>query len=113
MIILAKHLLILCPLPAIEAANQACVQVTGLASSDTTFSTDNIMLMNGVEYACAGVYVTMTEYGDLEPLKQALGGHYWTTKEQTLEQGWQEIKSNDEIMLENNITRPEIEEILP
>lgn len=73
MIILAKHLLILCPIPNIAAANQACVQVTGLASADTTFSADNIMFMNGVEYAVAGVYVTMGEYEDLEPLKLALG----------------------------------------
>ena len=110
MIILAKHLLILCPLPAIDAANAACVQVTGLASADTTFSDQNIMFMDGVEYACAGVYVTMEEYEELEPLKLALGGHYWTTKEQTVELGWQEVKSNDEIMLENNITRPEIQD---
>src|SRR5690554_2719098 len=110
MIILAKHLLILCPILSIEAANQACVQVTGLEASANTFSADNIMLMGGIEYAVAGVYVTMTEYEDLEPLKQALGGHYWTTKEQTVEQGWVDVQSVDLIMSENNITRPEIED---
>lgn len=112
MIILAKHLLILCPLPAIEAANAACVQVTGLEASANTFSADNIMLMNGVEYACAGVYVTATEYEGLEPLKQALGGHYWTLKEQTVELGWTDVQTLDECMDANGITRPEIEEEL-
>lgn len=108
MILLHYHLLMICPLPNIAAANQACVDVTGLPAAADTFTPENVMLKNDTPYACAGVYVSAEEYAQLDALADQLGGAYWVLKTQD-ESGWRDVKTLKDCMDENNLTRPDPE----
>lgn len=109
MILLHYHLLMLCPLPSIDAANMACVQVTGLENAADTFTPDNVMLKDGTQYACAGVYVSNEEFAQLPPLAEQLGGFYWILRAQD-ENGWHDVQTLADCMDENGLTRPDLED---
>lgn len=107
---LTKQCLLLAPLTAIQQANDSAVQITD-PGSENTFSAANTMLMDGAEYACAGVYLTDAEFGQLGALADTLGGHVFLMATRVPGGVWTVVEALGDIELRNGITRPEIEDI--